>query len=172
MAEVRDLYIRHVSELTRGRRASPVGELGADVQRLIDRMLAFMRAEGHTALSAPQVGVDARIITVDLSGAGHNPVVLVDPVVESVSLERQMDREGCLSLPGLSSQISRSTQISVSGRARTGHAIRVDAGGILARILQHHIDHLNGLLILDHLGPVKRPRAEMRLGLQKAASEA
>ncbi|MFQ5745852.1 MAG: peptide deformylase [Gemmatimonadota bacterium] len=166
-----DLHIRHAAELEPGRRASPVGKIGLETQRLIDRMLELMRAEGHTALSAPQVGVDARIITVDLSGRGDNPVVLVDPVVESVSLERHTDREGCLSLPGVTTRVSRSTHISVSGRARTGHAIRIDAGGILARILQHHIDHLNGVLILEQLAPTKRPTAEIRLGIAKVAGE-
>lgn len=161
-----DAYLHHLSERDL-RRASPlIGEIDEATERGIERMLRLMCDAGYPALAGPHVGLFRRILAVDLSGQGRSRIVLINPVVASRSREQQSDLEGCLCLPGLTARIRRPVQISVHARARTGHHVRLEAGGLLARILQHQIDHLNGVLLLDHLPPNDRSALTRRLRAQ------
>ncbi|MFQ5889526.1 MAG: peptide deformylase [Gemmatimonadota bacterium] len=85
---------------------------------------------------------------------------LGDAELKRTSLERQLDLEGCLSLPGVAAYVPRSTHVTVRGTARTGHFVSFEAGGLLARILQHQIDHLDGILLWDHVPPLERSRLQ------------
>lgn len=141
----------------------PVREIDAGVRRAVDRMLELIRRTGCPALSGPLVGFRGRVVVVDLSRSGRRPVVLVNPTVEAVRRETQIDAEGCHALPGVTFDVERPVQFTVAGRARSGQAVRVQVGALLARILQHQLDHLDGRLLLDRMGPAERIRARRRL---------
>ncbi|MBI4498322.1 MAG: peptide deformylase [Chloroflexi bacterium] len=119
------------------------------VQRLIDDMIETMRTAHGVGLAAPQVGVSLRLAVV---GMPEQPVlVLVNPRVLRRSGKRQVE-EGCLSIPGYVGLVTRSVRVSVAALDRTGAEYRVlGATGLLAQALEHEIDHLNGILYLDHL---------------------
>lgn len=142
--------------------AHPVEAFDEELQSGIDDMLHLLHRTGYPAVAAPQVGLMRRVVAVDLSRTGRSPVVLVNPVITAVSQERAVDLEGCLSLPGLVAKVRRPEQIQVSALARTGQIVRLDVGGLLARILQHKIDHLDGTLFLDHLTAIDRILLQQR----------
>jgi len=146
------------------REPAPVDRPDGKMQTVVDRLLEVMRKAGYPALSAPQIGVPMRLLAVDLSCRGDRAVVLANPEIESVSLEQQVDTEGCVSLPGITARVRRPVQVTVTGWARTGHRVRIHAGGILARILQHEMDHLSGVLLPDHLPPAERRKLLDRAG--------
>ncbi|MFQ5690586.1 MAG: peptide deformylase [Gemmatimonadota bacterium] len=159
------LYLRHYRQED-VRNAGAVEEIDAEVEEQIDGMLSLLRKTRYPAIAGPQVGLYRRIIAVDLSRAGRSPVVLINPEVEAVSLERQIDLEGCLLLPGLMARVARAERVTVRGLARTGHPVRIEAGGLLARILQHQIDHLDGTLILDRVDTTQRALLARRARVQ------
>ena len=130
-----------------------VEHIDAALNVAIDEMLGLMRSAGYVALAGPVVGLPLRVITVDLTGSGSSQIVLINPVIEEASEECQRDREGCLAIPDLTAHVNRPVWIVVSGLTRTGRAVRLRAGGILSRIIQHQIDHLNGLTFFDHACP-------------------
>lgn len=139
----------------------PVEQLES-VQDLIDAMFERMRLSRYVALSGPVVGMPVRVVTIDLGGSGRSQIALLNPVVEAVSTERQRDAEGCLLLPGLRTRVERPVHITVRATTRHGQPVRLEAGGILARILQHHIEHLDATTLLDGL-----PRCERDLYLAR-----
>lgn len=157
----RDVYLRVLDE--RSPRPAATGRIERDLQDDIEALLRFLRRTAYPAVAGPQLGIDRRVLAVDLSRAGRSPIVLVDPVVEAVSSETATDLEGCLSLPDLLVPVRRPHQVTVRALARSGQRIRLEAGGLLARILQHKIEHLDGILILDHLPSTLRAAEMERL---------
>jgi peptide deformylase len=137
-------------------RAAPVARIHAQHRALIDDMFETMYKEDGVGLAAPQVGVSERIIVVDPREEGVQPFALVNPERVSSSEETDRAEEGCLSIPGLKEIVERSLQVVVTGTDPDGQAVRVEAEGLLARILQHEIDHLNGVLFIDRVSPLKR----------------
>ncbi|HLL47790.1 MAG TPA: peptide deformylase [Longimicrobiaceae bacterium] len=136
--------------------AVEVEEVDDDLRRLIDDMFATMwKAEG-VGLAAPQVGISRRVIVVDVHDEGVEPFALVNPRVVESSKETEKGEEGCLSIPGLTAAVERPAHVAVEGLDRDGNPLRVEGGGLLARCLQHEIDHLDGVLFLDRVGPLKR----------------
>ncbi|HKK08687.1 MAG TPA: peptide deformylase [Gemmatimonadota bacterium] len=133
------------------RRVVPVGSPGPEARAAIDRMLYLICVTGHPALSGPQIGFDGRIVVVDLSGTGRRPIVLVDPEVTSRSSETEIAEEGCIQLPGLRVAVQRPLVVGVRARSRSGQTVHLHAGGLLGRILQHHLDHLDGRTLLDRM---------------------
>jgi len=129
----------------------------------IDRMLDVMRRGGYPALAGPVVGVPFRVIAIDLSRSGRSQIVLINPEVEAVSTERQLGREGCVALPGLTAVVDRPLWVVITGLTRSGQEVRLHAGGILGRIAQHQIDHLDGRTFVDRLDARRRRVAEARL---------
>lgn len=136
----------------------PVGRIDARIQRAIEAMLAFLRRTGYPAVAAPQLGLPHRIVAVDLTGSGRSAIVLVDPVIRAVSLERTVDLEGCLSLPDATARVERPERAWVEARARTGQRVVLEVGGLLGRILQHKLEHLDGRLFLELVSPRDRLR--------------
>lgn len=122
----------------------PVTGDDGDLNRVIERMLYIICRTGHPSLSGPQVGLDRRIVAIDLSRTGQRPVVLVNPEIEATSIETQVDTEGCLHHPGVLKRVERPVQVTVTGTAPSGQTVRLHAGGFLARLLQHQMDHLDG----------------------------
>ena len=138
-------------------RAGDVRELTDEIQTLIDDMIETMYAAPGIGLAAPQVGVPLRILVIDLSigRKAEDLLVLVNPAF----VERdgtQSEEEGCLSVPGFDATVLRPSRVVVKGLDRTGQERIVEGTGLLARALQHEMDHLDGTLFVDHLHGIKR----------------
>ena len=134
-------------------RATEIERVDAPVTALIDDLVDTMRADGGIGLAANQIGIPKRVAVV-AAGAGQ-PLVLINPVI----LEREgtsTAEEGCLSIPDIFVDIERAARIAVETTGRDGQRVRVDADDLKARAIQHEIDHLDGLLIIDHASPLKR----------------
>lgn len=127
------------------KRAKAVPEITRGIRRLLDDMLATMCAADGVGLAAPQVGVSKRIIVVDV---GDGPVELVNPEITGAEGE-QVGSEGCLSLPLLIGEVARAKRVSVTGLNRKGQRIWLEGEDLFARVLQHEIDHLEGILFID-----------------------
>ncbi len=142
------------------RKARPVKKVDKKVQALFDDMLETMYAAPGIGLAAPQIGVGLRVIVLDLPEEEDDPltgqpIFLANPELVSAS-GREEDQEGCLSVPGYVGYVERATDVTVQGLDRQGRKVRIEANGLLARALQHEIDHLNGVLYVDRLsGPDK-----------------
>ncbi len=133
----------------------PVAHFGPDFQKLVDDMFETMYAAKGIGLAAPQVGRTERVAVVDVDGAKH---VIVNP--EIVLRERsQKGEEGCLSIPDIYADVERAMRVVVRAQDREGSVTEVDASELLARCLQHEIDHLHGKLFIDHLGLLKKRAA-------------
>ncbi len=130
------------------RRAKRVSSLDGSVQKLIDDMLETMPAVSGVGLAAPQVGISLRIVVIGLPD--EEPIVMVNPEMVKRSGERTV-LEGCLSVPGYQGEITRSVAVTVKARDRRGKEFRVKGTELLAQALEHELDHLNGVLYLDHL---------------------
>jgi peptide deformylase len=135
-------------------RSEEVGD--GDVSELVADLLETMEVSpACVGLAAPQIGVARRVIVVDVGShpkttVSNGTIVLLDPVVVARS-GREVGREGCMSVPELTANVARATQIAVDGRDASGRRVEVRAEGFEARALQHEIDHLNGMLILDRV---------------------
>lgn len=143
------LTIRALPNSVLRQRAKRVREIDGSIQKLVDDLLETMHHASGVGLAAPQVGVPLRVAVIQLSEEDE-PLVLVNPQVVKRSGEREVE-EGCLSIPGYRGEIKRSVSITVKGRDRKGREVRVKATDLLAQALEHEIDHLNGVLYVDHL---------------------
>jgi peptide deformylase len=130
------------------RKAKRVGAISGSVQELIDDMIETMRHTGAVGLAAPQVGVPLQIVVVEVPE--EDVIALVNPEVVKGSGEHEVV-EGCLNLPGYRGEIRRWESVTVKGRDRHGKQVRLKADGLLGHALQHEIDHVNGVVYLDHL---------------------
>jgi peptide deformylase len=127
------------------------------IANLIDDMLYTMYEAPGIGLAAPQVGEDIRVLVADVSEDKSQPIALVNP--EIVATDGLIEyEEGCLSLPGIYAVVRRPSKIKVRGLDRDGNPIEIEAEDLLAVCLQHEIDHLNGVLFIDHLSALKRNR--------------
>ncbi len=140
----------------------PIDEITDDVRALAKRMLRDMYAADGCGLAAPQVGEDVQmvVIDVDYSDGKKNPYVLINPeIVVADGEEREMS-EGCLSFPGISVNVTRPSHVVVHAQNLDGDLMRYEArDNLLAICLQHEIDHLHGVTMVDHLRPLARMRA-------------
>ncbi|MCU0257308.1 MAG: peptide deformylase [Vicinamibacterales bacterium] len=139
------------------RPAQPVERITDDIQALVDDMVETMHRAPGVGLAAPQVGVDLRVFVVDLSVGtfASDLLVLINPeFVEREGL--QLEEEGCLSVPGFSATVARPARVVVRGLDRSGRPVTVEGTRLLARALQHEMDHLAGCLFLDRLRPIRR----------------
>ena len=137
--------------------ARPVDAITPEVQTLIDDMIETMYAAPGIGLAAPQVGVPLRIFVLDLS-VGRDPAAL-HVMINPEFVERdgmQLEEEGCLSLPGFTATVARPKRVIVKGLNRQGDAHRLEGTGLMARALQHEIDHLNGCLFVDRLRGISK----------------
>lgn len=153
------LPIRKYGDDVLRRRTEPVTDFAESLQKLIDDMVETMYAAPGIGLAANQVGISKRLAVIDLSvgkrrGELH---VLINPeVVESDG--RIVEEEGCLSVPDLVEMVGRPERVTVRHLDRHGDARQLAAEGLMARALSHEIDHLDGMLFVDHLRGVKRDR--------------
>ena len=142
--------------------AKPVEDIDGEVRRLADRMRAIMQDSHGVGLAAPQIGVLRRVLVYRRRDE-DDAVVLINPELSDLSDETETDTEGCLSLLGgdLLVPVERSLKLVVTGYDPEGEELRIEAEGMEARILQHEVDHLDGVLIIDRASKDDR-RAAMR----------
>ena len=139
-------------------RAATVEDFDEALERLAEDMLDTMRTQEGVGLAANQVGRLKRIL---VAAVEDDEYVLVNPVIEEASEITKSGPEGCLSIPGIQVEVERPTGITISGKDVSAEPIRIQAEGLLARIFQHEVDHLNGVLILDRTDRDSR-KAAMR----------
>ena len=143
------------SEVLR-RRAAEIETVDDDLRALIRNMFDTMYEAEGIGLAGPQVGVEQRVVVVDIREEGSTPMALVNPrIVESAS-DTDKAEEGCLSIPGVAGVVERPITVVVEALSDTGEPMRIEADGLLARCLQHEVDHLDGVLFVDRLSPLKR----------------
>lgn len=143
------LTVRDFPDPILKQKAKRVRTIDGSVKKLISDMIETMHAvPGRVGLAAPQVGVSLRVIVIGLPEA--EDIAIVNPEIVRRRGERLLD-EGCLSVPGYFGQVQRAESVTVKGRDQSGKEIRIKAEGLLAQALEHEIDHINGVLYLDHL---------------------
>lgn len=157
--------IATLPDLILRRKARPVTKFDGNLQTLIDNMIETMRAAPGVGLAAPQVGVSERVIVVEYGDEEDETVpkklyALVNLELKAISQETEVGVEGCLSVPGLLGEVERSLAVTVKGLNRRGQPVRIKAKGWLARIFQHEIDHLNGVVFTDRATKVWKPAPE------------
>lgn len=138
--------LRHPSPILKGRAREVDVTDDSSLRDLVRAMAETMYAENGVGLAAPQVGVDKRVIVFDVD---EKLAALCNPVITEYSDEKAIDDEGCLSVPGISVPVERSVRVVCTGHAIDGRPITLEAEDFLARVLQHEIDHLDGVIILD-----------------------
>jgi peptide deformylase len=138
--------------------ASPVASFGPELRAEVERMIAIMRDGMGVGLAATPLG-GLRRLRVFPAGSDGEPTALVNPVIEWLSEEGSIAEEGCLSLPRVTMDVERPLHVRISGRDAEGEPIRIEASGLEARVLQHEIDHLDGVLILDRTSRDQRKAA-------------
>src|SRR4029077_128481 len=137
-------------------RAAPVASVDAAVRELVDDLLDTMRAAKGVGLAANQVGIARRVAVVDVGEDDPPPLVLVNPRIVTASDEHETAEEGCLSIPEIYGDVERALRVTLEALDKDGHPYRTELSGFKARAVQHEIDHLDGVLFLDHLSAVKR----------------
>jgi peptide deformylase len=142
-------------------RAAPVETFDESLSRLAEEMLITMREREGVGLAANQVGRLKRIL---VAAVEDQEYVIVNPTIEETARSTEKDREGCLSIPGIQVEVERPTAVTISGQDASGAPLHLEASGLLARVLQHEVDHLDGVLILDRTDRQSRKDAmrEMR----------
>ena len=160
--------IRIVGDPVLNERAAEVDEINGALARLAEDMLTTMYEAPGLGLAAPQVGVQKRLFVYD---AGDGPSVLVNPVISESRGEWVFD-EGCLSVPGLSWEIVRPKEIHLTGYDLDGNEVSLEADELLPRLFQHELDHLDAVLLLEHLDEDQRKAAKKALREQAMAREA
>jgi peptide deformylase len=161
-----DLYLLDapiLREVTR-----PVESVTDDLRRLADDMFETMHAAKGIGLAAPQVGRRERLCVVEVDGARH---VLINPEI-TVAEGKEVAEEGCLSIPDVYGDVERATRVIVHALDRDGHPFDLEARDLLARCVQHEIDHLNGRLFIDYLSLLKRRAAIAKYRKEHGAERA
>jgi peptide deformylase len=148
------LPLRYAPDPVLRQKAKRVSSIDNSIERLIDDMFETLPAVSGLGLAAPQVGVSLRLAVIQMPGEEEGEegeeIVLINPEIVKKSGERLVD-EGCLSIPGYRGEVKRSVSVTVKGRNRQGKEFRLKANELLAQALEHEIDHLNGILYIDHL---------------------
>ena len=150
------LEIRMMGDPVLRQEASPVAEVDDDLRRLAQDMFDTMYEAEGVGLAAPQIGVLKRLIVVDPREQDVEPVALVNPRIVETGTDTERAEEGCLSIPGLREVVERSATVTVEALDLDGETTRLEAEGLHARVLLHEIDHLDGVLFLDRVSPLKR----------------
>lgn len=127
-------------------KSEPVEEVNEEINGLLDNMLEMMMVNDALGLSAPQVGVNKRVI---VAKPEEELILLINPVIEVTDDTKTFEEEGCLSFPGTGCKIKRDTAIKVTGLDRQGKEISLHLNGLAARVIQHEVDHLDGITILQ-----------------------
>ena len=149
--------IRYIGDPVLRKVAAPITEFDEDLKKFARDMIEVMHVEDGIGLAAPQIGISKQIIAVDASELVEDeyPRVFINPEILESSGEWVVE-EGCLSIPGVSEEVKRPEKILLKFQDETGELFTEEFSGWLSRILQHEIDHLNGILFVDRISPVRR----------------
>ncbi len=148
------------------RKSHPITHFDADLQSLVDDMVETMRLAPGVGLAAPQVGIPSRVIVVEYpeddeqEDSPKKLYIVINPEIKEMSPETEPGIEGCLSIPGLHGEVERALGVTVKGQTRHGQPFKIKAKDWLARIFQHEIDHINGVVFTDRATKVWRPEPE------------
>ncbi len=150
-------------------KAFPVRDFDSELQKLIDDMIETMYAAPGVGLAANQVGISKQVIVIDVAGKDEksNLIELVNPRIIEASGKTEIE-EGCLSIPGYTTVVRRAEKLRVAGLDKKGKPMEIEAEGLLAKALQHEIDHINGVLFIDRIGRIKREFFKKRYSRQKS----
>jgi peptide deformylase len=140
-------------------KARKVTSFGAELQKLIDDMVETMRAAPGVGLAAPQLNVPLRVIVVEFNESEDEETppklyMVVNPKITRFSSDQEIGTEGCLSIPGIVGDVERPISVTVKGFNRRGQPLKIKASGWLARIFQHEVDHVDGVLFVDRADKV------------------
>jgi len=151
------LRIYHYPEPVLAEKSVPIAEITDEIRALAHDMAETMYAAPGVGLAAPQVGVSQRLIVLDCSRADEEPRLIFAVNPEIVAAEGESyEEEGCLSVPGYYNRVKRSAQVTVRFLDLDNTPVEITTDGLLAVAFQHEIDHLDGILFIDHLSPLKR----------------
>ena len=146
------MEIRKYPDPVLRKKCKPVERVTDEEVKLLEEMLSLMYASRGVGLAASQVGISRQLM---VANAGEGPLKLINPEIIEVKGKEKM-KEGCLSVPNLEVKIARPFEVVVKALNQNGKSVEIRVRGLLARVLQHEIDHLNGKLIIDHMNPWKR----------------
>ncbi len=151
------LEIKKYPEKVLIKKAQPVTSINDDLQKFIDDMIETMYAAPGIGLAAPQVGVSKQLAVIDISTQDYKfpLLVIINPVILQKEGIIELE-EGCLSLPEYTTKIKRAEKVLVKAMDREGKPFEIEGEGLLAIALQHEIDHLEGILLIDRISPIKR----------------
>ena len=140
--------------------AEPIIEINDSFREFVDEMTEVMYEDDGVGLAANQVGILKRVIVLD---GGEGLIKIINPEIIQQSEEKDSFEEGCLSLPDIQVKLSRPTSVVVAGRDLQNQPVKYRAEGLLARVFQHEIDHLNGVLIIDRVSSIQRSLLKSKL---------
>jgi peptide deformylase len=143
--------------------AKPVEAVDARIRQLVADMLETMYDANGIGLAATQVDVHERVVVIDVSEERDRPLVLVNPEIVWASEDKQVNDEGCLSVPGIYDGVERSTAVRVTALDEHGQSRTIEADGLLAVCIQHEMDHLLGKVFVEYLSPLKRNRIKTKM---------
>jgi peptide deformylase len=143
--------------------AQEITQVTQEIRDLTDEMFAIMHKEQGIGLAAPQIDVPLQLLVIDIRSNNGPMMALINPKITAFSDEKDGYEEGCLSLPGITAEVIRPVGIQVEGIAINEKPVKFEATGLLARVLQHEIDHLNGKLFIDYLEDYKRKELNAQL---------
>ncbi|MEQ6885651.1 peptide deformylase [Salicola sp. Rm-C-2C1-2] len=147
--------------------AEPVESVDDNVRALVDNMIKTMYGAPGIGLAATQVNVHQRVLVIDLSEEQSDPRVFINPELEIPESEKEPMQEGCLSIPGVYEDVTRSQSVRVRALDYHGEPFEQAHTGLMAVCLQHEVDHLNGRLFIDYLSQLKRSRIRRRVEKQQ-----
>ena len=158
------LEIRTFPDEVLKRKAEEVKDINAEIAKLAEDMLDTMYSAPGIGLAAPQVGRSLRVIVFDISHkeGEKRPYILINPVITAAEGSEVME-EGCLSIPGVYAHVKRAARVEVKGYDLDGREVTLQAEGLLARVIQHEVDHLDGVLFIDRLSRIRREIIKKKL---------
>ncbi len=149
-------------------KAKPVETFDEELKALTDDMFETMHSVNGIGLAATQIGVAKQVAVIDISPEKNEPLVIVNPVIQILDPSKTEDYdEGCLSVPGFFEKISRPSDIKLSYQDLNGQKQEIKPEGLLTKVVQHELDHLNGRLFVDHISELKRRRIRNKIVKQK-----
>ena len=170
------------------KKSDPIDDVNDKIKELMDKMLNTMYKAPGIGLAAPQIGINKRIIVMDVSPrpglkryqeeknkkkqeVKPNPLQMANPEIIWLSQKTNKDQEGCLSLPGFTGDVTRPYSCKIKYLDKNGESKKLHAKGLLARCIQHEIDHINGILFIDHLSKTKRDMILRKIKKQQKEEE-
>ena len=149
-------------------KAKPVEAFDEELKTLTDDMFETMHSVNGIGLAATQIGVAKQVAVIDISPEKNEPLVIVNPAIQILDPSKTEDYdEGCLSVPGFFEKISRPSDIKLSYQDLNGKKQEIKPEGLLTKVVQHELDHLNGRLFVDHISELKRRRIRNKIVKQK-----